>query len=261
MIHWNADPDLVTIGFITIRWYGVLFTAAFLLGFQIMRRIYDREGRPPEELDRLFLHMLVGIVIGARLGHCLFYDPRYYLAHPIDIFKIWEGGLASHGGAAGILVCLFLFTRRTGLGTLWLADRIVIPLALGAAFIRVGNFMNSEIIGIPTGGSWGVVFERVDMLPRHPVQLYESAAYGAVFAILLLMYGRHGNRLRAGILTGAFLSLVFSARFVFEVFKTPQAAYETTCAISVGQLLSIPFIIAGVIMVARARVPVISRRP
>ncbi|MBE0603553.1 MAG: prolipoprotein diacylglyceryl transferase [Deltaproteobacteria bacterium] len=252
MIHWNADPVLVTIGFITIRWYGVLFAAAFLLGFQIMGRIYDREGRPPEELDRLFLHMLVGIVIGARLGHCLFYDPLYYLAHPADIVKIWEGGLSSHGGAVGILASLFLFTRRTGLDYLWLTDRIVIPLALGAAFVRIGNFMNSEIVGIPTGGSWGVVFERVDMLPRHPVQLYEAAAYVAVFAILLLMYGRHRDRLRDGMLTGAFLSLVFSARFVFEFFKTPQAAYETTYAISVGQLLSIPFIIAGFLLIARA---------
>ncbi len=252
MIRWNADPDLVTVGSITIRWYGVLFAAAFLIGFQIMRRIYDREGRPPEELDRLFLHMLVGIVIGARLGHCLFYDPLYYLAHPADIFKIWEGGLSSHGGAAGILASLLLFTRGPGPGFLWLADRIVMPLALGAAFIRVGNFMNSEIVGTPTAGSWGVVFERVDMLPRHPVQLYESAAYGAVFAVLLLMYGRHGGRLRAGMLTGTFLSLVFSARFALEFFKTPQAAYEAAYAISVGQLLSIPFIVAGFLLIARA---------
>jgi len=253
MIHWNADPDLVTFGFITIRWYGVLFAAAFLLGFQIMRRIYDREGRPPEELDRLFLCILVGIVIGARLGHCLFYDPLHYLAHPVEILKIWEGGLSSHGGAAGILACLILFRRRTGLDFLWLPDRIVIPVALGAAFIRAGNFMNSEIVGIPTGGSWGVVFERVDMLPRHPVQLYESAAYAVVFAVLLLMYVRRGDRLRPGAPTGAFLSLVFSARFAIEFFKTPQASYESHFPISVGQLLSIPFIVAGFLLAARAR--------
>lgn len=252
MIRWNANPELVSFGAITIRWYGILFAAAFLAGLGIMRSIYDRAGRPRAELETFFLWMLVGVVVGARLGHCLFYDPRYYLAHPADIFKIWEGGLSSHGGAAGILVCLILFRRRTGLGFLWLPDRIVIPIALGAAFIRIGNFMNSEIVGIPTDGSWGVVFERIDMFPRHPVQLYESAAYAAIFAVLLLMYRRWDDRLRPGALTGTFLSLGFSARFAIEFFKTPQAAYESTFAISVGQWLSVPFIVAGILLVAHA---------
>jgi prolipoprotein diacylglyceryl transferase len=257
MIHWNASPDLISIGFLTIRWYGVLFAAAFVAGFQIVRRIYQREGRPESELDPLLMFMLVGTIVGARLGHCLFYDPVYYLSHPIEIFKIWEGGLASHGGAIGILVSLFWYTRRTGTHTyLWLLDRISIPTALGGAFIRMGNFMNSEIVGNPTSGWWAVVFQRVDNIPRHPVQLYEAVAYAIVFAILLLTYRRRGNDLRDGTLTGLFLILVFVARFMLEIFKTPQAAYETGYAVSVGQWLSIPFIIIGVLLVARARIRV-----
>ena len=189
MIHWNASPELISFGPITIRWYGILFAAAFLLGFQIMQWIYKKEKRSVTELDSLFMFMFIGTIVGARLGHCLFYDPAFYLSHPIEIFKIWKGGLASHGGAIGILLSLYFYTRKQGnLSYLWLLDRLAIPTALGGTFIRIGNFMNSEIVGIPTNGWWAVVFERVDMIPRHAVQLYEATAYGIVFIVLLLSY-------------------------------------------------------------------------
>jgi prolipoprotein diacylglyceryl transferase len=184
----------------------------------------------------------------------LFYDPRYYFAHPIDIFKIWEGGLASHGGTVGILVALYLYTRRTGGPRyLWLLDRVAIPTALGGFFIRLGNFFNSEIVGTPTSGWWGVVFDRVDQVPRYPVQLFEAVAYLLIFFFLLWAYARRQAETRNGWFIGLFLILVFSARFLLEFVKTPQAEYEAGFVLTVGQLLSVPFIIAGVVLVLRAR--------
>ncbi len=251
-LHWNVDPVLVAFGPFAIRWYGVLFAAAFLVGYAIMVRIYRAEGRPVESLDRLFAFMLVGAILGARLGHVLFYDPDYYVRHPLDILKVWEGGLASHGGAAGIFLALFLATRAAGPPYLWLLDRVAIPTALGGAFIRLGNFFNSEILGTPTSGGWGVVFERVDAVPRHPVQLYEALAYLLVFALLLAVYRLHLKAGRDGLLLGLFLAAVFAARFLLEFVKTPQASYEADFALSVGQLLSLPFVLAGILLVARA---------
>jgi len=254
ILHWNIDPILIHIGPLAIRWYGLFFAAAFLVGFQIMTWIYQREGADPASLDRLLLHMPIGAVLGARLGHVLLYDPQYYFAHPLEILKIWEGGLASHGGAVGVLLALYLVTRRPGSATyLWLLDRVAIPTALGGAFIRLGNFFNSEIVGTPTAGWWGVVFDRVDALPRHPVQLYEAVAYGLIFLVLLGVYMRRGKGIPNGWLLGLFLVLVFGARFLLEFVKTPQAAYEAEFVLTVGQLLSLPCIVAGFYLLARAR--------
>jgi len=254
LLHWNVDPILVQVGPLAVRWYGVCFAAAFLVGFRIMAWIYQREGADPASLDRLLIYMPVGAVVGARLGHVLLYDPQYYFAHPLEIFKIWEGGLASHGGAVGVFLALYLVTRRPGSAMyLWLLDRVAIPTALGGAFIRLGNFFNSEIVGTPTEGWWGVVFDRVDPLPRHPVQLYEALAYGVIFLVLLGVCVRRGPRTRNGWLLGLFLVLVFGARFLLEFFKTPQAAYEAGFVLTVGQLLSLPCIIAGFYLLARAR--------
>ncbi len=253
-LHWNVDPVLIHVGPLAIRWYGLFFAAAFLVGFRIMAWIYRREEADPAFLDRLLLYMLAGAVIGARLGHVLFYDPQYYLAHPLDILKLWEGGLASHGGAAGVLISLYLVTRRPGSPRyLWLLDRVVIPTALGGALIRLGNFFNSEIVGTPTAGWWGIVFDRVDQIPRHPVQLYEAAAYGLIFLVLLGVYVRRGPRLPEGWLLGFFLVLVFGARFLLEFVKTPQAEYEAGFLLTVGQLLSLPCIAAGVFLLVRRR--------
>ena len=254
--HWNMNPILFEVGPLTVRWYGVFFAVSFLAGYKIMQWIYRREKRPEKELDKLIAVMFVGVVLGARLGHCLFYDPVFYLSHPIEILKIWEGGLASHGAALGILVSLFVFTRRYDRTSyLWLLDRIILPVALAGFFIRLGNFFNSEIVGIPSTRSWAVVFESVDAIPRHAVQLYEALAYGIIFVLLILVYRRRGNGSRQGVLLGMFLVSVFSARFLLEFLKTRQAAYEASLTLSVGQWLSLPFVVLGLILLARSLKP------
>lgn len=254
LIHWAFDPILFSVGPLTIRWYGLLFVGAFLIGQWMLGRIFAAEGVPRENAERLMIHALLGAVIGARLVHCLFYEPDYYLSHPLAILRIWEGGLASHGGALGMLLALW-FAARTAqpkLPFLWLIDRVSMPAALGAVFVRVANFLNSEIVGIPTSGRWGVVFESIDGLPRHPAQLYEAIAYALIFVVLLAIYRRSGKRTPEGLLFGVLMALVFTARIFVEFFKTPQAAYEAGQLFSVGQYLSLPFVMLGVVMMMRA---------
>jgi len=251
-MHWNMNPEILKLGPLVFRWYGLFFATAFIAGYWIMQWIYGKEERSAMELESLFTYMFVGTVIGARLGHCIFYEPLYYLRHPIDILKIWEGGLASHGGAMGIIIALFLYSKKAGMpDLLWILDRVVIPTALGGSYIRIGNFFNSEILGTQTKGWWAVIFERVDMVPRHPVQIYEALAYMAIFWILFFFYRIKKYSERKGLLSGIFLVLVFSVRFVLEFFKTGQAAYESGFAISVGQWLSIPFALVGLFMIIR----------
>ncbi len=252
MLYWNADPVAVSVGPLSIHWYGLLFAAAFIAGKGIMGRMFTLEGRDKSNLDPLLGFVVIGALVGARLGHCLFYDPAYYLAHPLDILKIWEGGLASHGGVVGILVAVGIFARGRGISFWWLLDRIAVPAALGGAFIRMGNFMNSEIVGMPTIASWAVIFARVDDLPRHPVQLYEAGVYFLIFAVLALTYQAEGIRSRKGFLAGIFLVLVFAGRFALEFFKTPQAAYEAGSFLTVGQWLSVPCVLAGLWLLGRA---------
>lgn len=253
MYSWNADPIAVSIGPLSIHWYGLFFAAAFVVGLQIMGRMFVREGRDKNDLDSLLAFVVIGTLVGARLGHCLLYDPAYYLSNPLDILKVWEGGLASHGGVVGILLAVWAFARTRKFAFLWLLDRIAVPAVLGGAFIRVGNFMNSEIVGMPTIVSWAVIFERVDPLPRHPVQLYEAGAYLLIFAVLFLVYQVEGLRRRQGLLAGTFLVLVFAARFVLELYKMPQAAYEYGQFLTVGQWLSVPCVLAGFWLLVRAR--------
>lgn len=251
--HWNLNPIFFEVGPLAFRWYGVFFATSFLVGFKIIQWVYKREGRPEDELDSLLLHMAIGVVLGARLGHCLFYDPVFYLSHPIEILKIWEGGLASHGGALGIFVSLFMFTRRDNRPSyLWLLDRMVLPTALAGLFIRLGNFFNSEIVGIPFTRSWAVVFENVDAIPRHPVQLYEALAYGIIFILLMRIYRRKKNDPLPGVLLGTFLVSVFSSRFLLEFLKTRQEAYAVNMTLSVGQWLSLPFVVLGLILLAHS---------
>jgi prolipoprotein diacylglyceryl transferase len=241
---WNVDPVLLKFGFLQVHWYGLLFAGAFLVGYKIMQWIYSREGRAAQELDNLLLYIMIGTVLGARLAHCLFYEPQYFLNHPLEILMVWKGGLASHGGAMGVLLAAYLYCRRPGKpGFLWLVDRMAIPAVLAGAMIRIGNFFNSEIYGKPTDGPLGVVFQRVDAMSRHPVQLYEAAAYLAIFALLLWVYVRRSPS--AGRLLGLYLILVFAARFALEFLKVPQAAYEGDPLFSVGHLLSVPFVFTG----------------
>jgi len=255
ILHWHFDPIALQLGPLAIRWYGLCWGAAFLLGDLSARRILRAHGRADIDVSGLMTYALFGTILGARLVHCLFYDPAYYLEHPLRILAVWEGGLASHGGAIGLIAGLALGIRRFGAGLpfLTLLDVVAIPSAFGAVLIRVANFLNSEIVGNPTAGDWGVVFESVDAVPRHPVQLYEAAAYLAIFGVLHLLLRRDDALARRGYLTGTFLALVFGARLVIEHWKTPQAAYEAGYALSVGQWLSLPFIALGIALVVRAR--------
>lgn len=250
---WNASPEIFHLGTFQIRWYGLLFASAFFLGFFILRRIFQIEKKPEQDLDRLGIAMFLGTTLGARLGHCLFYEPEYYLAHPLEILKIWQGGLASHGAAIGILIALYLFSRRTSYATwLWTVDRMVIAIALGASLVRLGNFMNSEIVGKPTDVPWAVTFARVDLVPRHPTQIYESLSYLALFGLLYFTYNRFREKCPDGLLTGIFFVIALSLRFVWEFFKEHQVAFEKTMALNMGQLLSLPGIIFGIVLLIRA---------
>lgn len=245
MLHWNVDPVAFALGPITVHWYGIFFALAFWQGLMFMRRAYIREGRDPAELDLLLGYVAGGVLIGARLAHCFFYDPVFYTQHPLEILKIWKGGLASHGGTAGLVLGVWLFLRRfPQMDLLWLLDRLSIPGALGGMCIRLGNLMNSEILGVPATVPWAMVFERVDNVPRHPVQLYEALAYGVIGAVLFL-FSKTGLGRRKGALTGWCLLFIFGARFILEFFKTPQAVYEAGFTLSVGQWLSLPVVLVG----------------
>lgn len=262
-IHWNVEPTIFhlgpfelfgfAIGPLAPRWYGLLFALGFLVGFYLMRRVFMREGKPEKDLDILLLYLLGGTIIGARLGHVLFYNPGYYLLNPGKIIAIWEGGLASHGGLIGILIAIWLYTRnRVGQSYLWLLDRLAPAVALTGCLIRLGNLFNSEILGVPADVPWAFVFERVDMVPRHPAQLYESLCYLLIFVVLQVLYERLGALVPRGLLFGGFLTLIFGSRFFVEFLKMQQAAFADALPLSMGQLLSIPVVLVGVWLLIRA---------
>jgi prolipoprotein diacylglyceryl transferase len=214
-----------------------------------MQYFYKNEGKPTADADKLAIYVVIGTIIGARLGHCFFYDPAYYLSNPIEIFKVWHGGLASHGGAIGILLAIWIYTKRLkDYNFLWVVDRVVIVVALGGLFIRTGNFFNSEIIGKITDIPWAVIFPSVDMFPRHPSMLYEAITYFVIFLLLLFIYRKTNAHFNSGLLFGLFLLLVFSARFLLEFTKEYQEAFEAALPIDMGQILSIPFILLGIVM-------------
>jgi prolipoprotein diacylglyceryl transferase len=246
---WDANPILWSFGPLQIHWYGLLFATAILSGLEFMKWVYRREKKDESVIEPLFLYAVVGIVIGARLGHCIFYDPDYYLAHPLKVFAVWEGGLASHGGGLGVLIALYLGCKKYKTDFMWLIDRLVIPTALFGFFVRMGNFMNSEILGKPTEVPWAVVFERVDMLPRHPAQLYEGFSYLIIFFVLTYIYKIKGKTLKRGFLFGLFLVLTFTVRFLVEFVKVRQADYSLGIGLTTGQLLSIPFLILGIVFI------------
>lgn len=246
---WDIDPILVSLGALKIRWYGLMFASAFMASYSMMAWIYKRENKNVEDLDSLLWYLAIGTIVGARLAHCLFYDPAYYFSHPIKFLAIWEGGLASHGGFVGILVALYLYKRKTGDSYLWLMDRVAFSGALATVLIRIGNFFNSEILGLPTDAPWAIIFARIDNLPRHPVQLYESFSYLLVFAVLFLVYKKTAFKPIKGLLFGLYTALVFMARFFLEFYKTRQESYSHEFWMTTGQMLSIPFFLAGVIFI------------
>ena len=247
---WNVSPVLFSSGSISIAWYGVFFASGFFLGFQVMRWVYEREEKTYQSLDRIFVYMVLGAVLGARIGHCLFYDPAYYLANPLEIIKIWEGGLASHGGTVGMIIAIYVYARQTdGISFIWLLDRMTIPVALGSFFIRLGNFFNSEIIGLPSTQPWAIVFSRVDDLPRHPAQLYEAMVYLFLFILLFSLYKKYGKELRPGLLISLLMLIIFGSRFFIEFIKIPQESFEPLLGLNMGQWLSLPFVLLGAIFI------------
>lgn len=254
-ITWNASPEIVSIGPITLRWYGLLFASGFLVGLYIVKQMFEKDKAPEEWLDKAFIFIVLGAVLGARLGHVFFYDWEYYSQHLSEIPQIWKGGLASHGGAIGIILALWIYSRAvTKKSILWILDKVVVPTALAGAFIRTGNLMNSEILGKPTDVAWAFIFERVDPgTPRHPVQIYEAIAYIIIFIILYRVYWKTDARRKPGFIFGLFLALLFSARFFLEYFKSSQGGFEVAFdeVLSTGQLLSIPFVLAGLYFIFR----------
>ena len=254
---WDPDPEIINIFGLPIRYYGLLFGGGLVLCVYMLTWIFKKEGLPHENLEKLTIYGVLGIIAGARLGHCLFYEPAYYLSHPLEMLLPVtfpeEGGveftgyrgLASHGGALGLIIALFLYSRKTGHGMLDTVDLIAVVTGLGGGFIRMANFMNSEIIGTPTTKPWGIIFSRVDQVPRHPAQLYEAMAYFMIFAGMVLLYKTSRERLKNGFFFGWVLMLVFSARFVIEFFKENQVGFEDGMALNMGQLLSVPYILVG----------------
>ena len=253
---WNIDPEILSLGPIAVRWYGLLFALSFLLGYLILLRIYRNEKRSEENLSSLFLYIFLGTIIGARLGHVLFYQPDYYLARPWEILMIWQGGLASHGGFAGVLIAVYFYLRKyRDMSFLELADRLTIPSLLVASFIRIGNFFNSEIIGLPSKLPWAIIFLRVDNIPRHPAMLYEAAAYFLAFGGVYTAYWKTRIAQFPGRILGTILTLCFLARFMIEFVKEEQVPFEEGMLLNLGQLLSIPFIMIGIFLIFISRKP------
>jgi prolipoprotein diacylglyceryl transferase len=257
-IRWNTDPEIINIFGISIRYYGLLFATGLILCIYILGWIFKRENIPPKDLEKLTIYGVIGILVGARLGHCLFYEPSYFLSHPLEMilpitFPPDGGikltgyqGLASHGGVLGVLIALYFYSRKTNSSMIDTFDLIAVVSGVSLGFIRLGNFMNSEIIGMPTTKPWGVIFERVDSLPRHPAQLYEAISYFIIFAIMMILYNKMGNRLKNGFFFGLASVLFFTARFIIEFVKEDQVGYEEGMTFNMGQLLSLPYISVGI---------------
>lgn len=256
-ITWNVSPEIFSIGPITLRWYGLLWGLAILAAYWVVIRIFKNENRPEEWSDKMFFYGAISLVIGARLGHCLFYgaggDFWYYYKNPLEILKVWEGGLASHGGAIGLLIGMWLYTKRvTKKSYLYIMDRLVIGVAIGGALIRLGNLMNSEIYGEVTTMPWGFIFVRDGQTePRHPTQIYEMLYCLVTFAITMLMYWKGKLYRREGLIFGVFLIGIFLTRFLLEYIKNPQEAFEEGMLLNMGQILSLPLIIWGVYLIIR----------
>lgn len=248
-IIFNLIPvnGIEQVGPVTFRWYGMLFGGAFLLGYLIGNKEFRDAGRPEAERDALLTYVLIATVVGARLGHVIFYEPEYYLRNLHLVPAIWQGGLASHGAAIGILIGIWLYCRKyKNYSFLWVTDRVVIPVSIGGAFVRMGNFFNSEIYGVQTDVPWAVIFASEDLIPRHPTMLYEAFLYVALFAILSTIYLRHKGKPPEGFIFGVFLIIMFTGRFLLEYTKVEQADFATDWFIGMGQILSVPFVILGI---------------
>ena len=267
-VTWNVDPTLFSVFGREIRWYGLLWVIGLIVAVYIVQRIFKKEDLPEKWFDSLFIYMIVGIIAGARLGHCLFYEPAYYLANPLEMLKVWEGGLASHGGVIGIIIAVWLYSRKiTKLSMLWTFDRVMVPTGFTAAMICFGNLMNHEIYGGTTDQPWGFRFitnihywmqgaEPIYSEPSHPTQIYEALVYLLVFGITMFLYFKTDAKDRKGLITGVGILIIFLFRFFVEYVKNVQVASEIAMrentGLILGQWLSIPFIIWGIWLIINA---------
>jgi len=264
-ITWKVNPVIFSIGDREIRWYALAFLIGFYVGYKIVERMYKRENLNLAWLDPLLYFTVGGTIIGARIGHCLFYDPQYYFSNPMEILKIWEGGLASHGGVLGIIVAIYFFSKYySHQSMLWTFDKLVVPTGLVAALIRFGNLMNHEIYGYPTDLPWG--FRFIENLaywkhqgaapifspPSHPTQIYEAICYLLTFALCMWLYFKKDAWKKEGFIFGIFMICIFTSRFFIEFLKNVQEAFEESMTLDMGQWLSIPFILLGIFCVWRA---------
>jgi phosphatidylglycerol---prolipoprotein diacylglyceryl transferase len=253
-IHWNPKPEIFTIPVLDreVRWYGLCWALAFACSIAMTNYIYKKEGKNVKEVDSLTWYAILGVIIGARLGHCLFYGADFYLKNPIEILKVWEGGLASHGGAIGLIIGVFLYCRKSKTSFLWLMDRIVISVAICGVFIRFGNLMNSEMIGTFTNLPFGFIFEQIDMQPRHPAQLYECLYCVVLFVVFFWLWKKRTLLHKEGLMLGWFMVVLFVQRFFNEMLKEVQELWEADLPINMGQILSIPFVLFGIYLIWKA---------
>ena len=263
-ITWTVDPAIFSIGSREIRWYALAFIIGFAVGYKIVERMWKREGINPAWLDPLLYYTFIGTIVGARLGHCLFYNPGEFLSNPLEILKVWEGGLASHGGVLGIIIAIYYYSRYVShKSMLWTFDKLVTPTGLVAALIRLGNLMNHEVYGHATDLPWGFRFienlskwrkgaEPIFSVPCHPTQIYEAVCYLLTFALCMWLYFKKDAWKKEGFIFGIFMICIFTARFFIEFLKNDQEAFEADMVLNMGQCLSIPFILAGIFFVRRA---------
>jgi phosphatidylglycerol:prolipoprotein diacylglycerol transferase len=257
-IHWGTDPEIFNLFGVSIRYYGLFFVAGIIIANYILRGVFKKENIPEENLTKLSTYVFIGIFIGARLGHCFFYEPSYYLSHPLEMilpisFPLDGGikfigfqGLASHGGILGMVTAIYLYARKTKSSILKTMDLIAVVSGVAFGCIRLANFMNSEIIGTPTTKPWGIIFDRVDSLPRHPAQLYEAISYFIIFAILLMLYNKIKYKVKNGFFFGLGSLLFLIARIIIEFIKENQVGFEEGMVFNMGQLLSLPYIAFGI---------------
>lgn len=251
MIVWNADPVLLHLGPFELRYYSLMFVIGFVLMGHYVSGLFKQHGKDPELVSSLTTYIIVGMLLGARLAHCLFYEPEYYLPNPIEILKVWEGGLASHGGYAGVMIAVWLFLRKHhDLKFFWIMDLIAGPCLFLGGLIRIGNFFNSEIVGEPTDLPWAIIFQRVDSVPRHPAQLYESIGYFTIAAILMAVAKYKFHKWPRGTNLALAIILSFTFRFFIEFLKDEQSQLVLSDTINMGQWLSVAFVVFGIGMLA-----------
>ena len=261
-VHWHVDPVLIHIGSFGIRWYSLLFVSGFILGWYLFKWFFRREGVPEKLMDPLLYTMLIATIVGARLGHCIFYQPDYYFGSWQgfwEIFMPWKGGLASHGGAIAILLAMWWYSSHYGkkndFDFVWIIDRLVIATAFAGCLIRLGNLFNSEIYGDVTNLPWGFIFElRGETEPKHPTQLYESLSYLVLGLIMLWVYAKKLDKVHRGFFMGFFFVVCFGMRFIIEFIKEPQVEFEQSMTLNMGQILSIPCVLLGIAMLVYAAV-------